>query len=172
MIFHRGKKQSQVFKIYSASWTILPFYTLLLKSKLPISMFGKTRRLCIKSLYTSLTDPQKSDLITECYTLLCKALSLEGFMKIKVLWAVAQPQRSSYLEKKNQTFCSASRTSRIFSNYLTVHAPSLFLNNFTAIMCNFPDFDCFLSMEPKVDLAIYDWYPSIKSLTIWATGQH
>lgn len=141
MIFHSGKKQSQVFKIYSASWTVLPFYTLLLKPKPLISVLGKTRRLCIKCLYTSLTDPQKPVHITECYTLLCKALSLEGFRKIKVLWAVAQLQTSSYLEKKNRTFCSASRTSCIFSNYLTVHVPSLFLNNFTAVLCSyFPDF--------------------------------
>lgn len=102
-------------------------------------MFGKTRKLYIKTLYTSLTDPQNPVHVTEWYMHLCKALSLAGFMKIKLLWAVAQLQRSSYLEKKEFLFCF--RTSFVFTNYLTVHVPSLFLNNFTAIMCSFfPDF--------------------------------
>lgn len=68
--------------------------------------------------------------------------------------------------KESQAFCSASY---IFTNYLTVHVPILFLNNFAAIVCSyFPDFaiSLFKHGNPKVDLAISGWYPSTKNLTI------
>lgn len=122
-------------------------------AKPQISVLGKTRRPRIKSLCTSLTDPQKPVHIIEYYMLLRKALSLESFMKIKS-FVGCSPATEVFLpgKKESQTFCSASRTSCIFTNYLTVHVSSLFLKNFTAIMCSyFPDFSIslFKHRNPK-----------------------